>query len=111
MKNTLKGTVELVSGTTLIDGKEKQNTQRTLVLTAYADTDYPKKVAFVAWNKVAEQLDAVSNGYFISVDFKISSREWNGKYYTEATVIDFSIINQASETNNNNSEDNDGLPF
>ena len=59
MKNTLKGTVELVSGTTLIDGKEKQNTQRTLVLTAYADTDYPKKVAFVAWNKVAEQLDAV----------------------------------------------------
>ena len=113
MKNQLKGTVELVSGVTLIDGKEKQNTQRTLVVTAYTDTDYPKKVAFVAWNKVADQLDQLRVGDVINIDFKVSSREWQGKYYTEVTVIDYSIISQASETNNNSNagEESDDLPF
>ena len=89
MKNQLTGTVEYISEIMEIKGREKTNNKRILVITAYEDTDYPKKVALIAWNKMAEQLGSLKNDDVIDVEFKLSSREYNGKFYTEATIIDF----------------------
>ena len=125
MKNQLAGTVELISPITEIKGREKNNTQRTLVITAYEDTDYPKKVAFIAWNKVADQLDAIRVNDVVTVDFKISSREYNSRFYTEATIVEFSITKQHDErspkntstetnttaTNSSAAQQRDELPF
>lgn len=127
MKNQLTGTVEYVSEITEIKGREKTNNQRTLVITAYEDTDYPKKVAFIAWNKVADQLDAIRVNDVVTVDFKISSREYNSRFYTEATIVDFSITKQHDErspkntsteantaqtaTNSSTTEQTGDLPF
>jgi len=127
MKNQLSGTVELISPITEIKGREKNNTQRTLVITAYEDTDYPKSVAFVAWNKIADQLSVSRPNDSITVDFKLSSREYNGRYYTEATIVEFSITKQHDErspkntstetntaqtaTNSSTTEQTGDLPF
>ncbi len=102
MKNQLSGTVDFISPITEIKGKEKTNTQRTLVITAYEDTDYPKQVAFVAWNKIADQLDTLRQDDIVTVEFKVSSREYNGRFYTEATIIDFTITKQHEERSNKN---------
>lgn len=45
---------------------------------------YPKKVAFEAWNDDCRTLDDLEPGNIINVTFNIESREYEGKWYTTA---------------------------
>lgn len=53
------------------------------------DTQYPKKVCFDVWGDKIDQLQAVGIGEEIEVSFDIESREFNGKWYTNAKAWKF----------------------
>lgn len=48
---------------------------------------YPKKVAFTVFEKNLPALDGAAIGADMLVDFVIESREWNGKWYTDAVAM------------------------
>ena len=46
--------------------------------------DYPKIVAFTAMNSNCEQVMQLQAGKLYRISFDLSSREYNGKWYTDA---------------------------
>jgi len=91
---------------------------------------YPKIIAFEAHNEKCDRIQEVSLGQEITVHFNLSSREYQGRYYTKASMWKFEIANQSgqyanpavqqpkqttqqSRTNDlpSYSEDDDSLPF
>lgn len=45
---------------------------------------YPKKVCFSAWGDKTGDLKQAANGDLLKVQFSLESREYNGRWYTEA---------------------------
>lgn len=82
---------------------------------------FPKKVCLIAWNDKAEALAQLKQGDEVKVSFDLESREFNGRWYTDAKVWKMEVVNQtstrASEPSRslNNEEApppvNDDLPF
>jgi hypothetical protein len=58
---------------------------------------YPKMVAFTLFNEKTDLLRAFTMGAVVRVHFEPSSREYNGKYYTDlrAWRIDAAVAGQA----------------
>lgn len=44
---------------------------------------FPKKVCLSAWGDKTAELNGVGEGEMIKVSFDVSSREYNGKWYTD----------------------------
>ena len=92
------------------------------------NSQYPQKVAFSVFGKERfSQMAIALNGTY-SISFDISSREWNDRWYTEATAFRAVRIDaqsqgqaqvkpqpqpqqQATQANNGVGEGGDGLPF
>lgn len=55
---------------------------------------YPKKAAFAVFEKNLQQLDGISIGADMVVYFLVESREWQGKWFTDAIAMKF----QSNET-------------
>lgn len=49
--------------------------------------NYPKVIAFQAWNTVADSLDDTPIGTTLDITFSLESKAPNGKYYTEAKIL------------------------
>lgn len=58
------------------------------------DTQYPALIAFTAWNTVIDQLDQVAIGSQVEVRFDVSSREYQGKYYSDIKAIAVKSIDE-----------------
>jgi hypothetical protein len=67
----------------------KQGKKKGGLLISVGDFDKAKLVHFTVFEKTYSSFDA-KDGDEITVDFNIESREWEGKYYTDA--IAWSII-------------------
>ena len=61
---------------------------------------YPKKIAFEAHNEKCDKIQELAEGQEINVHFNLSSREYQGRYYTKATMWKFEVSNQSSNHNN-----------
>jgi hypothetical protein len=49
---------------------------------------YPKKIAFTAFNEqLITQLKGMSMGSTVKVNFRVESREYNGKWYTDVRAF------------------------
>lgn len=46
------------------------------------DSQYPKKVCFMAWGEKVEQF-AIQQGETVEVSVDLESREYNGRWYTD----------------------------
>lgn len=46
------------------------------------DSQYPKKVCFMAWGEKVEQF-AIQQGETVEVSIDLESREYNGRWYTD----------------------------
>lgn len=57
--------------------------------------DYPKNVAFTAMNSNCEQVMQLQAGKLYRISFDLSSREYNGKWYTDAKAWAFNEPNAA----------------
>ncbi len=56
---------------------------------------YPKQVCLSAWGERCDDLENIQIGDTVTAELEISSREYNGKWYTEARAWKFLNINQA----------------
>lgn len=98
---------------------------RQTVVVEFFEGEYPTKLALENSNK-AEEFGRLHVGDEISAKFSVSSREYQGKWYTSTRCYSWSIVSAASEevapahaetapTNTNvataTSEGSDDLPF
>ena len=88
MNFNLKGKViqvqDLVKGTSAGSGKEWQ--KQSFVIET--DGQYPKKVCFTVWGDKTEILATLNLGSEAEVSFRVESREYNDKWYTDLTASD-----------------------
>jgi len=74
------------------EGKNGTWTKGTFVTTS--DGQYPVTVAFTIWGEKTSLVKNLKTGQEILVKFDLSSREYNGRYFTEAKA--FAIETAAS---------------
>lgn len=95
MNFTLKGKttqiLELVSGTSKGTGNEWR--KQSFVLET--EGQYPKKVCFTVWGDRIDQLNALSVGSEAEVQFRVESREYNGRWYTDLTASEIQAVGGA----------------
>ena len=61
---------------------------------------YPKKVCIICWNERVDEANAFELGKTLAIDISIESREYNGKYYTDAQVQNYrQPVNQDYQQN------------
>lgn len=110
------------------EGKNGVWKKQQIIIETTSDK-YPKKVAVQLWGDLTDK--GFQEGAEISVEFDVESREYNGKWYTDAkgwrinkntsdapaqqqtTTSNESTTNSTSTTNNNigNTEIDEDLPF
>ena len=73
-------------------GKEWQ--KQAFLIEIY-DAKYPKEIAFTAWGKTTAYLENLGEGSQVSVHFEVSSREYNGKFYTDCAASKIEVLNRA----------------
>ncbi len=56
---------------------------------------FPKKVCITAWNELSDQVEKIKINTLLNVSFDISSREYNGRWYTDVKVWKVAAENQA----------------
>jgi hypothetical protein len=61
---------------------------------------YPKKVCLSAWGDATDTLANASVGDHVNISFNLESREYNGKWYTEARVWKMSIGSKEAKPKN-----------
>jgi len=95
MKNVvLKKHVSQEAGTT----KDGKGYSKCSFLTEEQNTNYPKQVLFYAWNDVADKVMSVIEGSIVDVKLRLQSREYNGKYYSDITATDITVVSAAKAT-------------
>ncbi len=60
---------------------------------------FPKKICLQAWNEKGEMVTRLKQGDEVKVAFDLESREFNGKWYTDAKVWKLELVNQAANSN------------
>jgi hypothetical protein len=66
---------------------------------------YPKKIAFLAFNEPVQQLKTIHPGTTMKVNFRVESREYNGRWYTDIRAVSISPLmasapSEAAPSNN-----------
>lgn len=81
---------------------------------------FPKKVCISAWNELADEMDKTPLNQELKVSFDLSSREYNGKWYTDIKAWKITGSSAAAPPSNTPeyvppftdvASDDDGLPF
>ena len=65
-------------------GEGKNGTWEKQDFVIETQDQYPKQVCFTLWGEKTSYLEKLSTGSDIGVKFNIESREYNGKWYTNA---------------------------
>ena len=76
------------------EGKNGTWTKRAFIIET--DGQYPKKVQIGAFgDKMA--IEFIKKGYELNVHFNLESKEFNGKWYTEANAYKLEMIGKSTE--------------
>ncbi|MCS6990346.1 MAG: DUF3127 domain-containing protein [Chitinophagales bacterium] len=80
------------------------------------DDRYPKKICFVCWNERADDVARLQPGMQVTVAFDLESREYNGRWYTDARAWRISVGDQPAVENTAGAAapvapEDDDLPF
>lgn len=67
-----------------VSGEGKNGTWRKQEIVIETEEAYPKKICISAWGDRVNALKSLSLGDSIKVSFDLESREYNGKWYTDA---------------------------
>lgn len=76
--------------------------------------NYPKQVCISTWGDKADEIKKYNEGDIITCSLEISSREYNGKWYTEVRAWKVMAANDGGmsmNTNSVNSSPFDNVPF
>ncbi len=77
----LNGRIILINP--VVSGESKNGQWKKQDFVIETDAQYPKKVCFTLWGDKISKLEA-SIGEKVSVSFDVESKEFNGKWFTEA---------------------------
>ncbi len=61
---------------------------------------FPKDVALVAWNDNAKALDQLKVGSRVLVKFAVESRNYQGRWYTDAKIVQIKLVKEEPITPN-----------
>ena len=70
------------------------------------DSKFPKKVCLLAWKDLVDQVQKLTVGSDITVSIDLESREFNGKWYTDAKAWKISAGGSNQSSSNSNSGSN-----
>lgn len=73
----------------------KDNKKKGGFVINFTEFNRPKQVAFTVFEKQLPSVEALNNGDVVKVDFSVESREYNGKYYTDATAYKIEVVSAA----------------
>lgn len=59
---------------------------------------FPKKICITAWKELAEQIEKMPLETHLNVSFDLSSRDYNGKWYTDVKAWKIVNPNEITET-------------
>lgn len=101
LKGILTEKLKLQSGESAKGTWEKQ----TIVVEVTQDK-YKKNIAMDAWNEKATDLSKLAIGTELKIGFDIDSREYNGKWYTNAKIVWVNVENEVSQKTSAKTEEN-----
>jgi hypothetical protein len=84
--------LDMVSGASANGGWQK----REFILKT--EGDYPKDVCFNTWGAKVDDLSNIPDGSKVRVGIELSSREYNGRWYTEARAWKIEVLELAQQT-------------
>ncbi len=62
------------------------NTWKKQVFVINTNEEFPRKIAFTVWNNNVDALKSLKTGDKVKVYFRVESREYQGRWYTDATA-------------------------
>ena len=83
MSNEISGKIFTILPSQSGQGQNGNWVKQQFVIETATDR-YPKKICFVAWNDKAEMISRMKAGDEVKVAFDLESREYNGRWYTDA---------------------------
>jgi len=90
MNNEIKGKVIAVPPAQTGMGQRGPWMRQTIVI-EYESGRYTQKLALECSNSKAESFSRLSVGQTVKIHYDVTSREYNGRYYTTANAFDFEI--------------------
>jgi hypothetical protein len=84
-----------------INGKSQNGEWQKQEFIISVGDKYPKNVCLSTWNDKCDDLENIQIGDNVTAELEISSREYNGKWYTEVKAWKFQNINQAPKVQEN----------
>lgn len=111
MESTITGKLIQVLNAQNITGKNGAMTKQEFVIEVPGK--YPKKVCFTMWGAVVDTFN-YERGTEITVSYDMSSREYNGKWYSEIKAWKIQASEQKEELEPEKPTENDdpnSLPF
>lgn len=112
MSLELTGTVKTVLPLETGTSKAGKDWKKQSFVVTYKDGEYEKDVCFTSMQeKVLEYIGKLGVGQTATVKFNIESKEFNGKYYTDAKPWSVKAEGEATEQHVQSGEPTDQLPF
>lgn len=88
--------------------------KKQLFIVEELDSQYPKTVALTAWNDTVDKLAEKADGSAVNCALRIESREYNGRWYTDAICYQIHSAGDKSSTTKKAEEKQEApndLPF
>ncbi len=79
-------------------GKSGSNWQKQEFVIETTDSQYPQKICASLWGDKTDMLNSFNIGDTVVVSFDISSREYNGKWYTDVRAWKIALAGQPQGT-------------
>ncbi len=69
-----------------ISGEGRNGTWKKQSFVVETMGEYPKKICFQAWGNQVDTVKSINDGDRVIVSFRLESREFNERWYTDATA-------------------------
>ena len=80
----------------LVEGTSARGPWRKQELIIETEEQYPRTVCLICWTNQIEEIQKFAPGQTIKAQIEISSREFNGKWYTDVRVWRFDPVGAAA---------------
>jgi len=74
---------------TLTEGNSARGPWKKQELIIETIEQYPKKVCVMCWNERVNEINSFFVGQTLRIQFRVESREFNGRWYTDVTAFRF----------------------
>ena len=83
---------------TLIEGTSARGPWRKQELIIETEEQYPRTVCLICWTNQIDEIQKFAPGQSIKAQIEISSREFNGKWYTDVRAWRFDPVGATAPT-------------